>query len=91
MLHVGCPHITLSTALPMQVTGRDEKKPQKVTLTLCSFAVSRRAYQRITERFAKEYEAATGQPIQFRLSFGGSGTQVCLHRFVGPGVVCRSV
>ena len=61
----------------LQALGREQQdKPQKVTLTLCSFAVSRRAYQRITERFAAEYEAATGQPIKFRLSFGGSGTQV---------------
>ncbi|EIE27484.1 periplasmic binding protein-like II, partial [Coccomyxa subellipsoidea C-169] len=46
-----------------------------VNLTLVSFAVTRRAYERITQRFAKEYEAATGQPVRFRLSFGGSGTQ----------------
>lgn len=29
----------------------------------------------ITERFAREYEEATGQPVRFRLSFGSSGTQ----------------
>ena len=49
-----------------------------MNLTLVSFAVTRKAYERITQRFAKEYEAATGQPIRFRLSFGGSGTQVGL-------------
>ena len=67
--------------VPGQAPGRDDKQRQKpplVTLTLVSFAVSRKAYQKITERFAREYEAQTGQPIKFRLSFGGSGTQVHL-------------
>jgi hypothetical protein len=61
---------------------RDEGKPKRlptVSLTLVSFAVTRKAYERITQRFAKEYEAATGQPVRFRLSFGGSGTQACQH------------
>jgi hypothetical protein len=51
------------------------KKLAAVSLTLVSFAVTRKAYEKITQRFAKEYEAATGQPVRFRLSFGGSGTQ----------------
>ena len=55
---------------------RKERKPT-ISLTLVSFAVTRKAYARITEAFCREYEAATGQPIRFRLSFGGSGTQVC--------------
>ena len=29
----------------------------------------------ITARFAREYLAATGRSVGFRLSFGGSGTQ----------------
>ena len=52
------------------------KKLPTVSLTLVSFAVTRKAYERITQRFAREYEEATGQPVRFRLSFGGSGTQV---------------
>ena len=62
-----------------QAMGSDRKHKEKkapISLTLVSFAVTRKAYQRITERFAKEYEEATGQPVKFRLSFGGSGTQV---------------
>ena len=64
-----------------QAPGRDDKERKKVpvvTLTLVSFAVTRKAYQKITERFAAEYEARTGQAIKFRLSFGGSGTQVLI-------------
>lgn len=63
----------------LQAAGRDDKDKQlpPVNLTLVSFAVTRKAYQRITERFVKEYQAATGQYVKFRLSFGGSGTQVC--------------
>ncbi len=62
---------------------RKHRKPQEpvkklptVSLTLVSFAVTRKAYERITQRFAAEYEASTGQAVRFRLSFGGSGTQV---------------
>ena len=51
------------------------KKLPTVSLTLVSFAVTRKAYERITQRFAAEYEASTGQAVRFRLSFGGSGTQ----------------
>lgn len=71
--------IVLEQAAEAQERRRKEQRPKKlgmVNLTLVSFAVTRRAYERITQRFAKEYEAATGQPIRFRLSFGGSGTQV---------------
>lgn len=60
--------------------GKAKRRPQ-VNLTLVSFAVTRKAYERITQRFAKEYEAATGQPVRFRLSFGGSGTQVFSIKF----------
>lgn len=65
----------------LQGIGRDDdtdSKPQlpPVNLTLVSFAVTRKAYQRITERFVREYEDRTGQYVKFRLSFGGSGTQV---------------
>ena len=52
------------------------KKLPTVSLTLVSFAVTRKAYERITARFAQQYEAETGQAVRFRLSFGGSGTQV---------------
>ena len=73
----------LSHLMPVQVGNDDRRKPREapkklptVSLTLVSFAVTRKAYERITQRFAAEYEAATGQAVRFRLSFGGSGTQV---------------
>lgn len=46
-----------------------------VTLTLVSFAVTRKAYARITQMFSEEYERKTGVAVRWRLSFGGSGTQ----------------
>mmetsp|Transcript_17073 Transcript_17073/g.51010 ORF Transcript_17073/g.51010 Transcript_17073/m.51010 type:complete len:512 (-) Transcript_17073:211-1746(-) len=52
-----------------------KRKPKPVTLTLVSFAVSRKAYGRITKRFIKEYKEKTGVDVGFRLSFGASGTQ----------------
>ena len=60
------------------------RKLPTVSLTLVSFAVTRKAYERITQRFAADYEARTGQAVRFRLSFGGSGTQVRRTR------ACRS-
>lgn len=50
-------------------------RERPIHLTLVSFAVTRKAYEVITARFADEYEQATGTPVKFRLSFGGSGTQ----------------
>ena len=58
-----------------------------VHLTLVSFAVTRKAYEVITERFAEEYEEATGIPVKFRLSFGGSGTQVTASAIL-PASTC---
>ena len=58
-----------------------DKKLPMVSLTLVSFAVTRKAYERITARFAQQYEAETGQAVRFRLSFGGSGTQVRFRFF----------
>ena len=67
-------------ALAAQTLSEEEKKERKnkrpVHLTLVSFAVTRKAYETITAQFADEYEAETGIPVKFRLSFGGSGTQV---------------
>eukprot|EP00884_Botryococcus_braunii_P006268 jgi/Botrbrau1/15642/Bobra.4_1s0027.2 len=66
----------LKTAEPLK--DEEKKKAEKkevLHLTLVSFAVTRRAYQRITELFAREYKEKTGYTVRFRLSFGGSGTQ----------------
>ena len=60
-----------------RATDEERRAPKRaVHLTLVSFAVTRKAYEVITERFAREYEEQTGVPVRFRLSFGGSGTQV---------------
>ena len=55
----------------------DSKKPKvkHITLTLVSFAVTRKAYARITQAFSEQYERKTGISVRWRLSFGGSGTQ----------------
>lgn len=85
MTEMSCftPHFTLKFILHCCQTARvtDEERTansreRPVHLTLVSFAVTRKAYEVITARFAEEYEAATGIPVKFRLSFGGSGTQV---------------
>ncbi|CAL8463491.1 g3025 [Coccomyxa elongata] len=74
----GGPPSESAQAAAAEERRKREQKSKKVgvvNLTLVSFAVTRKAYERITQRFAREYEAATGQPVRFRLSFGGSGTQ----------------
>ena len=50
-------------------------KVKHITLTLVSFAVTRKAYARITQAFSDKYERETGVKVRWRLSFGGSGTQ----------------
>lgn len=59
------------------LSGDNKKKKIQapVTLTLCSFAVTRMAYSRITRLFKKYYKKQTGRDVRFRLSFGGSGVQ----------------
>ena len=76
-----------------RVTDEERRAPKRaVHLTLVSFAVTRKAYEVITEQFAREYEEQTGVPVRFRLSFGGSGTQVIwsacvLHTKLLPSAV----
>lgn len=55
--------------------GKKTKKQAPIVLTLCSFAVTRMAYTRITRMFKKYYKEQTGRDVRFRLSFGGSGVQ----------------
>ena len=68
-----------SSSMASVLTDDEKKKKSNmrpIHLTLVSFAVTRKAYEVITAKFAEEYEAQTGVPVKFRLSFGGSGTQV---------------
>ncbi len=51
----------LEQAAKAEELRKKEQKSKKlgvVNLTLVSFAVTRKAYERITQRFAREYEAA---------------------------------
>ena len=78
LMHKALAQTHARHAACIQASGRDDEKKKKlpmVTLTLVSFSTTRKAYERICARFAREYQAATGQPVRFRLSFGGSGTQ----------------
>ncbi|MCW6037187.1 sulfate ABC transporter substrate-binding protein [Spirulina subsalsa FACHB-351] len=44
-------------------------------LTLVSYAVTQRAYENIIPKFAQEWEAKTGQRVEFNQSYAGSGSQ----------------
>lgn len=56
-------------------SNKKHPKVKHITLTLVSFAVTRKAYARITQAFSEHYERKTGISVRWRLSFGGSGTQ----------------
>jgi len=45
------------------------------TLLLVSYAVTKSAYDRILPRFQAQWKARTGQDLQIRASYGGSGSQ----------------
>eukprot|EP00210_Caulerpa_lentillifera_P000476 g459.t1 len=57
---------------PLKSKAPEEKT---ILLTLCSFAVTRAAFSRITKNFKKFYKEQTGKDVRFRLSYGGSGVQ----------------
>lgn len=59
-----------STAAPPR------KRMKPLDLILSSYAVTRAAYEKITQVFARRWSARNdGRKLFFRLSFGGSGTQ----------------
>ena len=47
----------------------------EATLLLVSYAVTKGAYDRILPAFIADWKAKTGQTLQIRTSYGGSGTQ----------------
>ncbi|NJK29939.1 MAG: sulfate ABC transporter substrate-binding protein [Acaryochloridaceae cyanobacterium CSU_3_4] len=53
--------------------GNEGNKPVK--LTLVSFAVTQKAYEKIIPKFAADWKAKTGQEVTFEQSYGGSGSQ----------------
>jgi len=54
---------------------------EPVVLTLASFAVTKLAYVRLTKTFREAYLKSTGVDVRFRLTFAGSGVQVCAWTF----------
>ncbi|KFM24351.1 Sulfate-binding protein [Auxenochlorella protothecoides] len=73
------PHGSGGDRRPVRVHGPEEvfqlAAGNSLMLTMASFAVTRRAYSKITQMFIKQYREQTGVDVRFRLSFGGSGTQ----------------
>ncbi|GEM_PF-113456 len=46
-------------------------------LTLVSFAVTKKAHDRIIPKFVEKWKRETGQTVKFNQSYGGSGSQAC--------------
>ncbi|MEB3333615.1 MAG: sulfate ABC transporter substrate-binding protein [Cyanobacteriota bacterium] len=65
--------VAASALLQPLVRAQQPSKPQ--TLTLVSYAVTKSAYDLITQRFAAEWKSKTGQTVTFKGSYGGSGSQ----------------
>ena len=53
--------------------GQGSGKSQR--LLLVSYAVTKGAYDRILPRFAEQWEQKTGQELEIKTSYGGSGSQ----------------
>ena len=64
-----------STPQPLLLLGAAPSQP--IILTIASFAVTKLAYVRLTKLFREMYLASHGGDVRFRLTFAGSGVQVC--------------
>jgi sulfate transport system substrate-binding protein len=56
---------------------------EPLVLTVASFAVTKLAYVRLTKLFREHYLRDKGIDVRFRLTFAGSGVQVCAGGCVG--------
>ncbi len=68
--------ISLFTAALGRVTPASaEKSGGKVRLLLVSYAVTKAAYDEIIPRFERRWKQQTGQTLEIKASYGGSGSQ----------------
>jgi sulfate transport system substrate-binding protein len=51
------------------------QQPQRLEITLVSFAVTRAAYDKIIPLFVQDWKKKTGQDVVVKSSYGGSGSQ----------------
>lgn len=62
-------------AASSQVGSEGAARAESQELLLVSYAVTKRAYDRILPRFEADWKARTGQSLHVRTSYGGSGSQ----------------
>ena len=55
--------------------GETGGKKQKVEITLVSFAVTKAAHEAIIPRFVEKWQKEHNQTVEFKQSYGGSGSQ----------------
>jgi len=82
MLKIGCFRNLAVLALPLLVTfvgcggGSTENAENKITLVLAAYTTPREAYGKaIIPGFQKYWKEKTGQEVEFRQSYQGSGAQ----------------
>lgn len=78
LLALGASLLLVACGAPKQASsngsGKDAGSGGR-ELVLVSYAVTKRAYDRILPKFEAAWQAKTGQPLKIRASYGGSGTQ----------------
>ncbi|MEB3174131.1 MAG: sulfate ABC transporter substrate-binding protein [Cyanobacteriota bacterium] len=52
-----------------------QRNPQKLEVTLVSYAVTRSAYDKIIPKFVAQWKKEKNQTVTFKQSYGGSGSQ----------------
>ena len=66
---------THQTAPSSQKTQLVSQNPKKVEILLVSYAVTKAAYDKIIPLFAANWKKKTGQDVEIKSSYGGSGSQ----------------
>ncbi|MCP9820300.1 sulfate ABC transporter substrate-binding protein [Synechococcus sp. Cruz-9H2] len=74
MLAAGSLVLLAGCGGPPQSSGTGDPDGQQ-QLLLVSYAVTKGAYDRIIPKFISEWKAKTGQELEIKTSYGGSGTQ----------------
>lgn len=67
--------LLLSGIISSCTSNSSDKSEAPIELTLVSYAVTQRAYDKIIPKFVAEWEQKTGQKVTFNQSYGGSGSQ----------------
>jgi sulfate transport system substrate-binding protein len=69
------PIAVVGTQALFQARAQAQQPPKKQTILLVSYAVTKAAYDRIIPLFEADWKRRTGQDVDVKTSYGGSGSQ----------------